>query len=76
MTIIIVVNRWLFEKYDGVRGFWNPHKKTMYSRKGNRINLPKEIVDTMPSDTFLDGELWYTILQTNFLSTKKKKRNN
>ena len=52
-------NRWIFEKYDGVRGFWNPLKKTFFSRKGNAINIPKEITDTMPENLFLDGELWY-----------------
>jgi len=48
----------MFEKYDGVRGFWNPIKKAFYSRKGNQFILfPQEIVDSMP-DVFLDGELW------------------
>ena len=49
----------MFEKYDGVRGFWNPLKKAFYSRKGNRFTIPQRIVDSMPSDIFLDGELWY-----------------
>jgi len=51
-------NRWLFEKYDGIRGFWNPTKRAMYSRLGNQLPLPSWIVDAMPYDTFLDGELW------------------
>ena len=25
--ILIHLCRWIFEKYDGIRGFWNPHKK-------------------------------------------------
>jgi len=49
----------MFEKYDGVRGFWNPLKKAFYSRKGNKFTIPQEIIDSMPTDTFLDGELWY-----------------
>jgi len=49
----------LFEKYDGVRGFWNPLKKAFYSRKGNKFTFPQEIIDGMPKDIFLDGELWY-----------------
>jgi len=49
---------WLFEKYDGVRAFWNPHKKAFYSRLGNRFILPQELIDAMPTDAFLDGELW------------------
>ena len=51
--------RWLFEKYDGIRGFWNPLKKTMFSRSGKRFDLPQEIIDSMPQHLFLDGELWY-----------------
>ena len=52
------LNRWMFEKYDGVRAFWNPSKKQFYSRRGNLLSLPQEIVDSMPTDMFLDGELW------------------
>jgi len=49
----------MFEKYDGVRGFWNPLKKAFYSRLGNKLDrFPREIVDAMPNDIFLDGELW------------------
>ena len=50
----------MFEKYDGVRGFWNPLKKAFYSRRGKQLtNFPQEVIDAMPGDTFLDGELWY-----------------
>ena len=51
-------NRWMFEKYDGVRGFWNPERRTFYSRYGRALPMPKDIIDVMPSDTYLDGELW------------------
>ena len=57
----------MFEKYDGVRAFWNPLKQAFFSRKGNRLGIPKDIVASMPADTFLDGELWYFLL-TIFLS--------
>jgi len=50
--------RWLFEKYDGLRGFWHPKKKRFLSRYGKEFTLPEEIIASMPSDTFLDGELW------------------
>jgi len=53
--------RWMFEKYDGIRGFWNPMKKKFYSRYGNPISIPQQIVETMPTDLFLDGEIWYNI---------------
>ena len=50
--------RWVFEKYDGIRGFWNPLKKAMFSRGGHKLSLPQEVLDDMPGDLFLDGELW------------------
>jgi hypothetical protein len=48
----------MFEKYDGVRGFWNPLLKTFFARNGRPFNIPQNIISTMP-DIFLDGELWY-----------------
>ena len=45
-----------------MRGFWNPLKKAFFSRRGNRFTFPQEIIDAMPSDLFLDGELWYTVI--------------
>jgi len=57
--MLTIDNRWLFEKYDGVRAFWNPTAKAFYSRGGNTFQIPQEITDTMPSDIFLDGELWW-----------------
>jgi len=53
--------RWVFEKYDGIRGFWNPLKKAMFARTGKKFDLPQEVIDDMPSDLFLDGELWYSL---------------
>jgi ATP-dependent DNA ligase len=47
----------MFEKYDGVRGFWNPHLKTFFSRNGKPFAFPSFIVSSMPH-IFLDGELW------------------
>jgi len=55
----LCIFRWVFEKYDGIRGFWNPLKKAMFSRSGKKFDLPQEVIDDMPSDLFLDGELWY-----------------
>jgi len=56
--------RWLFEKYDGIRGFWNPLKQKMYSRYGKPLELPEHIINTMPGDLFLDGELWFVYHET------------
>jgi len=49
----------MFEKYDGVRAFWNPLKQAFFSRFGNKLMIPDNFVAAMPSDMFLDGELWY-----------------
>jgi len=48
----------MFEKYDGLRGFWNPVNKAFYSRLGGKVHVPQDIIDTMPTDLFLDGEIW------------------
>ena len=57
----------MFEKYDGIRGFWNPQRKTFYSRLGNALPIPDDIRDQMPDDIFLDGELWYVTLDVFWL---------
>jgi len=51
----------VFEKYDGLRAFWNPDTRTFYSRHGNAFNIPSFIVDSMPADIFLDGEIWFAL---------------
>jgi len=44
----------------------------MYSRGGNKFDLPKEVLADMP-DTFVDGELWYVLyLAHPFLPTLLK----
>jgi hypothetical protein len=47
----------MFEKYDGIRGFWNPLHKTFFSRTGKSFSFPDSITSNMPN-IFLDGELW------------------
>jgi len=56
---LVLIIRWLFEKYDGMRGFWNHTKRMFFSRNGNKINAPQFLIDLMPTDIFLDGEFWY-----------------
>lgn len=51
-------NWWVFEKYDGMRAVWNSMKRTMYSRWGSTIPLPKYIGDYLPP-FWLDGEIWF-----------------
>lgn len=69
------------EKYDGVRGCWNPVKKKLnhsthfflyyfnvlrffltsirYSRTGVELTCPDSFIESLPDNTFLDGEIWY-----------------
>lgn len=55
MENIDVKNYLVSEKYDGVRGYWNG--KEMYTRNGNKINLPTWFINDFPNYP-LDGELW------------------
>jgi len=56
----------MFEKYDGVRAFWNPEKRAFFSRRGNKFSsIPQHIIDAMPDDIILDGELWF-VASNNF----------
>lgn len=54
---------WVSEKLDGVRGFWDG--KHMYTKRGNRIYLPKYFTNNWPNQP-LEGELW--IKRGNFES--------
>ena len=47
---------WMSEKFDGMRFYWNG--SSLLTRQGNKINAPKSITDQLPSNVFLDGELW------------------
>lgn len=48
--------RWLSEKYDGVRAYWNGTE--FISRHGKIIQTPSFLKDGMPDAECLDGELW------------------
>src|SRR4051794_10572043 len=50
------LNRWLSEKMDGVRAYWDG--KQLLSRQGSPIEAPEEFLRGLPCDTALDGELW------------------
>lgn len=47
---------WMSEKLDGVRGHWDGER--MMSRHGKQIFCPGWFVEKLPTDVFLDGELW------------------
>jgi len=50
---------WMGEKFDGIRGCWNPHAKVMYSRTGRLLKMMQCVYRNMPKKyLFLDGELW------------------
>lgn len=48
------------EKYDGIRFCWHPIKRKLYSRNGNELAIPLNLISLFP-DSLLDGELWYLI---------------
>jgi ATP-dependent DNA ligase len=54
ITIVIIV-RWISEKLDGVRAYWDG--KNFYSRQGNPFPVPSWFKEGLP-DQPLDGELW------------------
>lgn len=47
--------RWISEKLDGVRAFWDGHR--LISRNGNEIACPQWFTQGLPNEA-LDGELW------------------
>ncbi len=50
---------WCSEKYDGVRGWWDPAKMAEFiSRQGNMFYAPAYFKHGLPSNLILDGELW------------------
>lgn len=46
---------WLSEKHDGVRAVWDG--KTFVTRSGNEFVAPKWLLEFLPKDVFLDGEI-------------------
>ena len=50
-------NRWVFEKLDGVRAIWDSQNRLMYSRWGKLLQVPNYILDTLPMENWLDGEI-------------------
>lgn len=51
-------NWWVSEKLDGVRAYWDPEKKVIYSRNGKPYSVPEWFTKNLPNE-FLDGELWH-----------------
>lgn len=48
--------RWMSEKMDGVRAYWNGAK--LVSRHGKDIQCPRWFAEGLPAGVKLDGELW------------------
>mmetsp|Transcript_29106 Transcript_29106/g.38676 ORF Transcript_29106/g.38676 Transcript_29106/m.38676 type:complete len:748 (-) Transcript_29106:401-2644(-) len=50
---------WLMsEKLDGMRAWWDGHKRRLWSRQGKPIHAPAWWLESLPSGITLDGELW------------------
>jgi hypothetical protein len=48
-------NRWMSEKFDGARLFWDGND--FFNRQGKKIRVPDFVASKMPKIA-LDGELW------------------
>src|SRR4051794_15315531 len=48
--------RWISEKMDGVRAYWDGQK--LWSRQGKELAVPEQLTLGLPSGMCLDGELW------------------
>ncbi|KAJ3172371.1 hypothetical protein HDU87_007875 [Geranomyces variabilis] len=49
---------WISEKLDGVRAYWDPNEKKIFSRLGNAFTAPEWFLNALPTDMSLDGELF------------------
>lgn len=54
--VALIVNRWMSEKMDGVRAFWNG--ETLKSKQSKEILCPKWFIEGLPKRVKIDGELW------------------
>jgi hypothetical protein len=52
------LNRWLSEKYDGIRAYWDGNAK-LYFKTGKEIHAPRSFIRLLPHGLALDGELWF-----------------
>ena len=50
------VGRWMSEKLDGIRGYWDTAR--LISRNGNVFRCPDWFTTTLPTNMTLDGEIW------------------
>ena len=67
---------YLSEKLDGYRAIWDGFSKQMKSRNGNAFNIPQEIVNKLPTNIILDGELFISRNKFEDCSILKKKNVN
>ncbi len=59
--------RWVSEKFDGIRAYWNGKEK-MFFANGKQIKVPSFFTKGLPFHP-LDGELWYKYLRIAFTSS-------
>ena len=53
---IEINNRWISEKMDGIRAYWNGEK--LISKHSKEISCPNWFIEELPKGMKLDGELW------------------
>jgi DNA ligase-1 len=60
IVTIVTKNRFMTEKFDGVRLYWNG--SSFYTRQGKRVKVPETVTSQLP-DIPLDGELWFVVFK-------------
>ena len=62
---------WMSEKLDGVRALWDGTK--FITREGNEFVAPESFRKSMPSNVYLDGEIWLSrgMFQTTLSYVRK-----
>jgi DNA ligase-1 len=51
----LLISRWMTEKYDGMRLYWDGNQ--FFTRQGKRVKIPDSVAEQLPSFA-LDGEIW------------------
>jgi len=58
MAMVLIIRRWMGEKYDGIRVCWHPFLRSLYTRSGLPLDFPAFLAACFP-EKFVDGEFWY-----------------
>ena len=65
---LLIECRWMSEKYDGIRAYWDPTLRMFLSRNLIGLSIPEAIIQELklPPNS-LDGEIWYKLVVFLFM---------